>query len=50
MFIKATSPIVKAASPPGVHSIDVMKTTAAKWMALSAEEKAVWNNKSKQQQ
>ena len=49
MFIKATSPIVKAASP-GVRSIEVMKTTAAKWMALSAEEKAVWNNKSKQQQ
>lgn len=40
---------IKAASP-GMNAVDALKASAAKWQSLSADQKAEWNNKCKQQQ
>jgi hypothetical protein len=32
-----------------MNAVDALKASAAKWQSLSADQKAEWNNKSKQQ-
>jgi hypothetical protein len=45
--VKQVSADIRAAAP-GTDAVEVMKTCGAKWQALSADQKAAWNDKAKQ--